>query len=233
MNLIQQSALGLALASGASAATVFADSGLTSPLAIADHDATGILRSLVVSGMTPSTAYTLDVSLNIGSTGYGGYVGDIFAYLAHQTPDGSYTITVLLNRPGRSTSLLSGYDDAGLNIVLSDDAAHDIHTYQSQAYQTTGDGVLTGTWQPDLRLASPDAVTNASARAATTLGSLATTDPNGTWNLFVADMETGGTMQLNNWSIALTAVPEPASAQVLGVLAATALLVRRRRKSVA
>lgn len=205
------------------------DSGLATPLAIPDDDATGILRALTVSGLDTDTAYAVSVTMNVSSTGYGGFVGDIYAYLAHQAPDGSYTLTVLLNRPGRSDLLLSGYDDAGLDIVLSDDAAHDVHTYQSQAYQLSSSGALTGSWQPDRRLADPDTVTDASERSAILLASIVNGDPNGSWYCFIADMETGGTLQLSGWSVSLTAVPEPATAQVLGVLFASALLVRRRK----
>ena len=228
MNPIQQLALGLTITAGASAATVFSDSGLASPLAIPDHDATGILRALAVSGLDTGTTYAVSVALDVSGTGYGGFVGDLYAHLAHQTPDGSYSMTVLLNRPGRSDLLLSGYDDAGLNIVMSDDAAHDVHTYQSQFYQLGSGGALTGSWQPDRRLADPDTVTDASARAATPLSSIVNGDPNGTWYCFIADMETGGTLQLSGWSVSLSAVPEPATTLTLGVLLASALLVRRR-----
>ena len=225
--------MGLALATGASAAMVFPDSGLASPLAIADHDATGILRTLEISGLATSTTYTVDVALNIQGRGYGGYVGDVYAYLAHQSPSGEYRMTVLLNRPGRSASLLSGYDNTGVNITVSDSAAHDIHTYQAQSYQLDSTSTaLTGTWQADRRLANPDSVVSSDARAATTLNNLVTTDPNGNWSLFVADMETGGTMQLNNWSISLTAVPEPSSTLIFAGMLASATL-RRRRKRVA
>jgi len=228
MNPIQQLSLVLTLTTGASGALVFPDSGLASPLAIPDHDASGILRAVTVTGLDTGTAYAVSVALDVQGTGYGGFVGDLYAYLAHQAPDGSYTMTVLLNRPGRSDLMLSGYDDAGLNIVLSDDAAHDIHTYQSQSYQLGTGGALTGSWQPDRRLADPDTVTDASARAATTLSSIVNGDPNGTWYCFIADMETGATMQLTSWSVSF-AVPEASTTLTLGALAASALLVRRRR----
>ncbi|MCX6877978.1 MAG: PEP-CTERM sorting domain-containing protein [Verrucomicrobia bacterium] len=233
MNLIKQLALGLTLATGASAASTFSDI-LVSPLAIPDHDANGILRALVVSGLAVNTRYTLDLSLNIQGTGYGGYVGDLYAYLAHQTPAGSYDMAVLLNRPGRSVLLPAGYDDGGLNITLSDRAAYDIHTYQSQFHELTGDGILVGTWQPDRRLADPDTVVSGDERASATLddlvNSLVTPDPNGTWYCFIADMETGGTMQLNSWSMTLAAVPEPANALALAGLLASGLLLRTRRR---
>ena len=235
MNPIQQLVIGLALATGATATMTFTDTGLDLPLAIADRDAAGILRAVAVTGLDANTRYSLDVALNIQGTGYGGYVGDLYAYLAHETPTG-YIMTVLLNRPGRSDTLSSGYDDTGLNITLSDSADYDIHTYQTQAgYQTDAiTGALTGTWQPDRRQVSPDIVMDTAARTAPTfddlVNSLATSNPNGNWYLFVADMQTGATMQLNSWSVGFTAIPEPANALTLAGLLSSAMLLRRRAR---
>ncbi len=240
MNPIQQLVMGLALATGASATMTFSDPGLASPLAIPDHDATGILRALDVSGLDANTRYSVDVALDIQGSGDGGYVGDLYAYLAHQaSPGGEYKMTVLLNRPGRSDALPSGYDATGLNITLSDSATADIHTYQSHAgYQVDGTGVLTGTWQPDRRLTNPDDVVSSDARAATTFDdlvhSMASPNPNGNWYLFVADMQTGATMQLNSWSVGfseMSAVPEPASVLTLAGLLSSAMLLRSRRRT--
>jgi hypothetical protein len=148
MNAIQQLAIGVALATGASATMTFPDPGLAAPLAIPDHDAAGILRTLAVSGLDGYARYSVDVALNMTGGGLGGYVGDLYAYLAHQTPGGAYAMTVLLNRPGRSASLPCGYDNAGLNLILSDSADHDIHTCQAQDdYHAVGDAILSGTWQ--------------------------------------------------------------------------------------
>jgi len=238
MNPIQQLAIGLALASGASATMSFSDTDLASPLAIPDDNTTGILRSLAVTGLDANTRYSVDVSLNISGTGYGGYVGDLYAYLAHQSPDGGqYLMSVMLNRPGRSDTLLSGYGDTGLNITLSDSAAADIHTYQSQAdYALDGAGALTGTWQPDRRLANPDTVVSSDARAAISfddlVNSLVPSNPNGYWYLFIADMQTGATMQLNSWSLdfsEMSAVPEPANLLALSGLVGSAMFLRNRR----
>lgn len=240
MNPIQQFTIGLTLATGASANLIFDDTGLDAPLAIPDHNATGILSTLTVTGLNENIRYSVDLSLDISGTGYGGYVGDLYAYLAHQSPDGKqYLMSVMLNRPGRSDTLPNGYDDTGLNITLGDGADHDIHTYQTQAdYQTNSSGALTGTWQPDLRLTRPDTVTDADERSSPSfddlVNSLVPSNPNGYWYLFVADMQTGGTMQLNSWSLdfsALSAIPEPANAITLGSLLASALLLRSRRRS--
>jgi subtilisin-like proprotein convertase family protein len=238
MNPIQQLAIGLALASGASATMSFSDTGLASPLAIPDDNTTGILRTLEVTGLNENIRYSVDLSLDISGTGYGGYVGDLYAYLAHQaSPGGEYTMAVLLNRPGRSDTLPNGYDDGGLNITLRDSADHDIHTYQTQAgYQLDATtGVLTGTWQPDGRLVSPDYVVSTDARTTTfndLVHSMASPDPNGYWHLFVADMQTGATMQLNSWSLdfsEMSAVPEPANLLALCGLVGSAMCLRSRR----
>jgi len=93
-------------------------------------------------------------------------------------------------------------------------------------------GVLDGTWQPDRRLASPDTVTNDTVRASATLDSIVNGNANGNWYLFAADMQTGGTTQLNGWSVSFTslsAVPEPANTLALGGLLASAMLLRNRR----
>ena len=241
MNPIQQLVISLALATGASATLSFSDTGLGSAVAITDDHPTGILRILAVSGLDVNTRYSLDVALNITGTGDGGLVGDLYAYLAHQTPGGSYDMTVLLNRPGRSDTQSSGYYDTGLNITLSDSASADIHTYQSGTYQVDGNGVLSGTWQPDRRLTSPASVLSSDTRSAATFDDLvynmAHPNPNGYWYLFVADMESGATMQLNSWSVKfseLSAVPEPASTLgTLGLLSSALLLRTRRPKRVA
>ncbi len=63
---------------------------------------------------------------------------------------------------------------------------------------------------------------------------MASPNPNGNCHLFVADMQTGATMQLTSWSVGfseMSAVPEPAS--VLGTigLLASGLLLRRRGRT--
>jgi hypothetical protein len=55
---------------------------------------------------------------------------------------------------------------------------------------------------------------------------------NGNWYLFIADMESGGTMQLNGWSVSfaeMSAVPEPGSLLGLAGLLASAMCLRSRR----
>jgi hypothetical protein len=238
MHIIKPLALSLSLTTGTFAAITLSDVDLISPLAIPDHDPSGVIRTLIVSGLDANSRYALDLNLNIEGMSYGGFIGDLFVYLAHETDSGTYDQVVLLNRPGRSDTLPSGYDDAGLNVTLSDRAQTDIHIYPSQDYTLNANQALTGTWQPDRRESNPDTVTTEDARTGTTLdglvNDLSPTDPNGKWTLFLADMEAGGTMQLNSWSMTLTSIspiPEPYSILATSALLASALLIRTRRNT--
>jgi subtilisin-like proprotein convertase family protein len=133
----------------------------------------------------------------------GNFNGDLYCYLGHGTG-----YSVLLNRPGRTTGNLDGYDDGGFQITLSDTAANgDIHDYRG--LQTPLPGFpLTGVWQPDARNISPDTVLDTDPRTAW-LSSFGGLDPNGTWTLFIADLSSGGTSVLNGWQLEITAIPEP------------------------
>jgi hypothetical protein len=213
------------VADPARSALVFEETGLN--ISIPDNSIQGILRTTTVSGLDASLTYAPRVSLQIGGTGFGGFVGDLYGYLSHETPGGDYRMAVLLNRPGRTVFEPSGYDEEGFDIVFADEAAADIHFYRN-FHPSIVSGTLLGTWQPDGRLASPFEVDESSPRT-TNLASLGTIDPNGTWNLFLADLEAGGTMQLESWGLELianppaTAVPEPS--QILSALFVVGLLL--------
>jgi hypothetical protein len=107
----------------------------------------------------------------------------------------------LLNRVGLSTSdpVGGGYD--GWDVTFNDGAANgDVHTQTSVT-----SGVLTGNWQPDGRVLPTD-----TARTQL-LNVFNGSSGNGVWRLSVGDLESGGTMRLESWSITLTgyaAVPE-------------------------
>ena len=190
----------------APAQTVAGESGLA--VNIPDNDASGILRTVDVTGLADNTAYQITASLDLSGTGLGGYGGDIYAYLSHQSDDGTYTMCVLLNRIGRDSLNSSGYSDNSINITLDDSALQDVH-------QSGQISALIGTWQPDGRDLSPfDSIT--SSPRTTTLDSLGLSDPNGTWNLFIADVQAGGTMQLDSWSVDITPIPEPAPLALAG-----------------
>jgi subtilisin-like proprotein convertase family protein len=168
-------------------------------LAIADGNASGVsdLRQL---SSTITAIGSLTVSLNIS----GEFNGDLYAYLRH----GDSGFSILLNRPGRNTASPSGYGDSGFNIALSDSAPNgDIHNYRSVFTPEAG-SPLTGIWRPDGRNVDPAMVLDSTARTAT-LSSFAGLSASGDWTLFLADLQSGGTSTLENWSLQVIAVPEP------------------------
>lgn len=195
--------------------------------AVPDGDFSGLAdtRTLPAS-LAP--IQSVAVTLVLTPMGEGGFMGDLYATLAHD--GGGYG--VLLNRPGKRAGSPFGYsDDLNVSISLADDGAADVHQYRltltgSEVVPLTG--ALTGRWQPDGRAVDPLLVTSADPRVAT-LASFVGANQEGDWTLFVADVSGGGEYRLDSWSLSLTFVPEPESA--LGVLALGALgwvMFRRR-----
>lgn len=70
------------------------------------------------------------------------------------------------------------------------------------------------------RKVDPDLVETGSPRT-TSLTDFLGSDPNGIWTLFLADMASGGALELRSWSIQFQPVPEPA---MIGGVMATGLL---------
>lgn len=141
-----------------------------------------------------------DVSVTFTITG--GWNGDLYAHLSH----GSDTL-VLLNRVGVSASSTYGYGDAGFDITLSDAGLENIH-----AYGGNGGSQLTGTFLADGQATSPLAEPesfSAGGGSATFANTFANTDPNGSWSLFFADVSGGSVATLEDWSVNISAVPEP------------------------
>jgi hypothetical protein len=207
----------------------FGESSLSA--AIPDNNAAGLARTQTLSGYTDYSPYTVTVSLKITALGAAAFNGDFYADLRF-TPEGSGVsqIAVLLNRLGRTTAMPAGYSDSGLDVVLADDAAADIHNYRvtlNGAHTNPIAGMLTGTWQPDGRTADPLQVLDTSLRA-TSLNALGTGSPNGTWTLFVSDQKAGGTGQLVEWKVTMQGVPEPGSTSLVAFGLATLLLRKRR-----
>lgn len=198
---------------------------------IADNQTSGVARTVTLSGLESQKPYTLLVSLHISPLGLGMYNGDYYAYLRHISEDGTEQIAVLLNRIGRDPNNLSGYENNGIDITLSDSAEHDIHLAQQFLIGTNANSLsgnaLTGSWQADARNVDPSFVTSGSARNSF-LNPLGEMNPNGQWTLFVADMERGGEGKLVSWLVTLTPVPEPSSCTLL-TIGLAALLLRRRR----
>ncbi|HSU53427.1 MAG TPA: PEP-CTERM sorting domain-containing protein [Candidatus Dormibacteraeota bacterium] len=195
---------------------------------IPDGDLTGVQSSLNLSGLA-GTITDVNVSLNIA----GGFNGDYYAYLTHNS-----SLSILLNRPGRTSSSSVGYPDGGFGpdssanrFLFDDQAAHDVHLYRTFPF-TLNAGELTGTWQPDGRAIDPlsSGATFDSAGRSAMLSLFNTADPNGTWTLFVADVSSGGEGTLVSWSMDITtsAIPEPSVAAFL-VLGAVGAWIRRKR----
>lgn len=171
---------------------------------------------------------SIAVTLVLSPLGEGGFLGDLYATLTHET--GGYA--VLLNRPGREPATMPfGYSDSvGVNITLADDAPAVIHEYRltlSGSHTVALADDLSGWWQPDGRAIDPVEVGPADARTAL-LESFAGRDPGGQWTLFLADVSSGGQYRLDSWTLSVTLIPEPAPAFLLLGLAALAGGVFRR-----
>ena len=178
---------------------------------------TGLLPTTVVSGLS-GTIQDLTVTLDITN----GFNGDLYAYLSFQSG-----YAVLLNSIGKDTSNPYGSGSSGMQLILNDNAATDVHL----ASVPDGD-MLVGTWQPDGRETNPQFVLPTDARTAM-LGSFNNLNPNGTWTLFIADMATGYQSTLVNWQLTITTVPEPGLTEFLAPVGlALAFMRYRSRRSV-
>jgi len=171
--------------------------------AIPDGQVTGMVDShaLVFTNNDFSLITNVQLTIKIG----GGYNGDLYGYLVHD--DG---FAVLFNREGRTTGNPQGYSHSGFDITLADDG-DDLHFYQAFGFDLNSHGQLTGTWAPDGRRADPGGV-NENAEPGARLASFNGLNPNGTWTLFLADLDFGEQGTLVDWSLTVSAVPEPAPA---------------------
>jgi subtilisin-like proprotein convertase family protein len=187
---------------------------------IPDGQPTGVsdTENLTFSGPGLVSITDLQVTLTIAN----GYNGDFYAYLVH---DGGFT--VLLNRVGRTASNPTGYSDAGMDVTFSA-SGNDIHDYRNFSPIFNGDQ-LTGTWAPDGRYVDPEFVEDTDPQTSL-LSSFNGTNPNGTWTLFLADLDFGSQGTLVNWGLVVTAVPEPSAWTLLGLggFALGMRLLRRR-----
>jgi len=206
--------LALVPVGSAPAASIYTVSNLSAT--IPDNDLDGYQNSQAVSGLG-GLITGVSVSLDITA----GFNGDLYVYLQHDNSQ-----AVLLNRVGLDGVNGVGYPNTGFNITLDDNAANDVHFYQNSPYSLSGSGQLVGAWQPDGRLIDP--LSAGSAFMSATRGNLLSVfdgeDPNGTWTLFAADVSAGGVSILQGWELAITAVPEPGSAALLGCGLACGLL---------
>lgn len=135
----------------------------------------------------------------------GEFNGDLYAYLRHTNG-----FVVLLNRVGKTTAADDdlGYGDSGFDVTFQAGATNgDIHDYQNVT--TPADGSpLTGTWQPDGRNVDPTNVTDLTARS-TSLTNFNGLNGAGEWTLYLADVESGGTNMLAQWSLDISGAATP------------------------
>jgi hypothetical protein len=196
--------------------------------AITDNDAvlTSFLLSISSSAIQSLTQVTISFELT-GTPAEAGFAGDLFASLLKTPVGGPVSVgdpsAILLNGVGITGANPVGFGYDGWNITLSDLAGTDIHTHSLVS------GVLTGTFQPDGRLAPGDA-----ARPSL-LDVFNGGTGNGDWRLNLGDLAAGGTMQLVSWSLTLTGadsvspVPESGTwAAGLGLAALSGALAWRR-----
>ena len=138
-----------------------------------------------------------DVNVTLSLSG--GWNGDLYAYLVHDSG-----FAVLLNRVGRTAANEPGYGTGGMNVTLDDTAALNIHSVSTPG---------TGTYQGDGRNLSPlssGALFDATSPTAL-LSSFNGQNANGNWTLFIADVSGGGVSTVTSWGLDIAAVPEPAS----------------------
>ncbi|MCI0537664.1 MAG: PEP-CTERM sorting domain-containing protein [Verrucomicrobiales bacterium] len=198
--------------------------------AIPDGDPTGLVNVQEISDAPGMNITDLDVTLNISGTGLGGFNGDLYATLQH---DSGYS--VLLNRAGARTGVGYGYGDSGLGVTFDDAATGDMHVYRqvlNGSHTTPLGGSLTGTWKPDARTVDPNGVLESSSQTAT-LASFNSVPVNGTWTLFVADLSSGATHQLDSWGMQIAAVPEPHAYGIVAGISLFGLALWRRKHRIA
>jgi subtilisin-like proprotein convertase family protein len=225
MKLNQLMAVAAAVALGSMTALAQSTTNFTFAVnqTVPDNNAVGLTLStnLTVLGGTISS---VTVSLDL----LGGFNGDLYANLAG--PNGGFA--VLLNRVGVSNSASQfGYSDSGFDLTFDDSAANSVQYYQSFSYTLNGNGQLTGVWQPEGVAIDPQSSPSAfgGAPQSALLNSFGNSDPNGTWTLFLADLNAGGQGTVVSWGLGIATVPEPSAMVLVGMgLAGAMLLIRRR-----
>lgn len=199
----------LAVCGPALAIPITESASFTVGTGIRDNDLNGVADTrTLTSAINDITSLT--VTLNIA----GGYNGDLYAYLTHDSG-----FAVLLNRVGRTSTSAYGYADSGFNVTFNDLAANgDIHSYQ-QTLNPLG-GALTGVWRPDGRNIHPYQSLDSTASTAL-LSSFNGLDANGDWTLFVADASAVGIARFEGWGLQITgnAAAVPDTGSTLGLLA--------------
>lgn len=218
--------LGGGLVSQASAAVLTV--GSVPGVAVPDADPSG--RALTLN--VPDTGWRItDVNVTLSLSGnpatFGGWNGDLYAWLGHNG-----ALAVLLGRVGRTGADAFGYADSGFSsVVLDDEAAHDVHFYQDTLGLAPGS--LAGHWQPDARSTDPEDPFDPDPLARDAfLDGFRGLDPRGEWVLFLADLSAGGELVLDAWQLELTVqpVPEPQGATLAGGALLAGLVAWRWRQ---
>ena len=168
---------------------------------VPDGDPNGLANNQTLGGMAGSI-YSVTVGLDIS----GGFNGDLYAYL--RLGD---TSSILLNRTGLGVANPDGYANTGFNVTFTTTATDNIHFYQDFTYTLNGSGQLTDIWQPDGRAIDPQSAPSLfdSTPPTALLNLFDGANPNGTWTLFVSDVENGAQSELNDWKLQIITVPEP------------------------
>jgi subtilisin-like proprotein convertase family protein len=158
---------------------------------IPDNQIGGLLNTQTIT--TEITSITaVNVTLNMS----GGWNGDLYVYLAHDSG-----FTVLLNRIGSTSGDIFGSGSSGFSVTFGDDW-DDVHT------GAFDDGTpVSGFFSPDARNVSPFSVTDASNRTAF-LSSFTGLNGGGTWELFLADVSGGDVTTLNSWGLEISGIAE-------------------------
>ncbi len=200
------------------------------PAAVIPDGTTAGLADAHTLSSSISILTDVNITLNLDPLVAGGFNGDLFVTLVHDTG-----FSVLLNRVGRTSTAPFGYSDQGFAITVDDQAADNVHTYRTtlSGNETTPlVGTLTGNWKPDGRTTDPFSTLTTDASTAN-LGSFNGTVGSGEWILFVADVERGAQMQLSQWTLTLTGASVPESSTkvaLVGLAGAVGWLAWRRGK---
>jgi hypothetical protein len=169
---------------------------------VPDGNAAG-LSDVRALGSAIGTISSMKVRLKI----VGEFNGDMYGYLRQENAT-STNRCVIINRSGKTANNPYGYADSGFDVTFQDGAANgDVHVYQNVAKPADG-SPLTGIWQPDGRRVDPAIITDLSPRSSA-LTNFISLNAAGTWTLFLADIESGGTNMLVTWGMDITGVANP------------------------
>ena len=195
--------------------SAFANNGV-----IPDGDLNGWQDTRSINGL-PEGYPLADVNVKLNLSG--GWNGDIYGYLVHDTG-----FAVLLNRVGKTAGSQMGYDDPGFKVTFDDSpGGQDIHLYKNYFPSYNMSGQLSGIWSTDGRITHPSNTLDTDQRSAT-LYSFNLINPNGEWTLFLADVSIGSEAKLVDWELELTVVPEPVSILPMVFLLGSWLIFRAR-----